>query len=300
MELMTLHEMHARHLRALRRSPETVRFYRQAVLDLERFMQSQGMDPKAELVTRAVLIECQGAMQARDLKPGAVHAFMRGLRALFRWAVDEDLITRDPTLKLKLPSIGGDVPPAIQPDEVSRCLKAVQGMPFPARNTAILMLMYDTGLRLGEVIGLNSDDVDMTAGVMRVRAETSKVDAQRTVPLGIKSAKALAKYERLERRPLLPHVPTLFIARGGAPLTKSGLSQLLNRVAEEAGLPRDHVAPHAWRRGFAVQYLRNGGDMFSLQQILGHTDLSMTRRYVKYLPNDIQVQHLRASPADRL
>lgn len=300
MRINELHKLHARHLRALRRSEETVRFYQQAATALERHLAATGREDDAGAVTRADLMELQEAMAARGLLPGAVHAFFRGLRAMFKWAVEEELISRDPTAKLKLPTNNAPPPPAIQPEEVKLCLVVAKKMPFPARNAAILYLLYDTGLRMGELLGLRTGDVDMTQGVLRVNPEESKTGSSRIVPLGIKSSKALARYERTERKPALPHVDALMIARGGAPLTKSGLSQLMNRIAEAAELPRDHVAPHAWRRGFAVEYLRNGGDLFTLQQILGHASLAQTRRYVSYLPTDIQRQHLRASPGDRL
>lgn len=300
MDVMRLHEMHARHLKALRRSPETIRFYRQAAADLSRFLEAEGRSQDAREIMRADLVLCQEAMIKRGLKDGAIAAMMRGLRGMFRWAKEEELLARNPTERLPVPSAVTERPPAIQPEEVLACLRAVKGMPSPLRNTAILTLMYDCGARLGEIVGMRLEDVDLARGVVTVRADTSKVARTRVVPLGIRSARALGRYERLERRPLIPHVGELFLAKGGAPLTKSGLSQLLNRISRAAELPRDHVAPHAWRRGFAVEYLRNGGDMFSLQQILGHTTLELTRRYVAYLPADLQRQHLRASPSDHL
>lgn len=299
MELLALHEMHARHLRALRRSSQTVRFYRQAVVDLSRFLEGQGRTPVAAEVTRADLVLCQEAMVAREMKPGAVGAMMRGLRATFRWALDEELLTRDPTAKWPMPNPRTEQPHAITPAEVQACLGIARGMPLPLRSVAIMLTLYDCGVRAGELIGMRVGDVQLDRGMLVIRAETSKTGG-RVVPLGIKSARALTRYMHRERRPALVTVEDLWIARDGSPLTKSGLSQLMNRVAQAAGLPRDHVAPHAWRRGCATQLLRNGSDLFTVQTILGHSTLEQSRRYVAYLPTDIQRIHLRASPADRL
>ncbi|WP_158591586.1 tyrosine-type recombinase/integrase [Deinococcus cavernae] len=276
-----------------------MRFYHQAVTDLERHMEREKLAPELENVTRGILIMCQADMTARGMRDGAIAAYMRGLRGFFSWALEEDLIERNPMRKMPVPSPSGEPPAAIQPHEVQACLAVVKAGAQPRRDTAILTLLYDTGLRLGEVCGLRVGDVSVETGMLTVRGETSKTSA-RVVPLGIRSARALMRYMHRERRPALPTVEEVFLSKAGTPLTHSGVSQLLNRVAEGAGLPRDHVAPHAWRRGFAVQALRNGADLFTVQTILGHSTLAMTRRYVRYLPTDIQRSHLRASPADRL
>lgn len=299
MDLLVIHEMHARHLKALRRSDKTTKFYRQAVVDLSRWLEGQGRPQDASQITRADLIMVQEAMLERGMQDGAIAAMMRGLKATFRWAVEEELLTRNPTERLPVPSARQEQPPAITTEEVQLVFTAAKNMPQPLRNRAVIYLMFDTGLRMGEVLGVRTEDVDIERGMITVRAETSKT-ASRAVPLGIKTAKAITRYERIERKPFMPTVGNLFLARDGAPLTQSGLSQLMNRLAVAAGLPRSHVAPHAWRRGFATEALRNGMDLFTLQQILGHADLSMTRRYVKFASADLQRQHLRASPADRL
>jgi len=239
-------------------------------------------------------------LRERGLAAGGEHALLRGLRATFRWAQEEELIPADPFRKLKMPGLPREPPPTIQPDEVAAMLRAARAGPVVLRDVAMLMCLYDTGLRMGEIIALRSGDVDMVAGMITVRAETAKREKARVVPVGIKTARAIAAYERRARKPALPGIGTLFLSREGTPLTRSGLTQLTVRLARAAGLPRGHAAPHAFRRGFAVQFLRAGGDLFALQQILGHASLQMTRRYVAYLPSDIQKQHIAFSPVDRL
>lgn len=168
---------------------------------------------------------------------------------------------------------------------------------FKARNRAIVALMYDTGLRLSEVARLDLSDVDLKAATVFV--QHGKGGHSRTVPIGNTVIRHLVKYLR-ERKPALPGEQKLWIGRDGRPYTKWGIIQMFCEYAERLGVERGEIAPHAWRRGFAVQYLRNGGEMFALQQLLGHTSLEMTRKYVNYLPVDLKRSHMLLSPLDRI
>lgn len=298
--LSQLEVMHKRSLQASRRSAHTIRYYHYALHPLNTWMQRQGISLPGEL-TRAHLSEFQIYLRdERGMAAGGEHAILRGVRAVLKWAVAEELIEQDPTKRLRLPSIRHEPPPAIQPDQVNLCLKIAATRPHSARDRAIMLTLYDTGVRQGELLALKVSDVDFNSGMITVHAETSKSKKKRLVPFGIRTGKALARYLRVERRPVLPVIDHLFLNRSGEPLTTSGLTSLLLTTGRAAGLNRDQTAPHAWRRGMAVQYLRQGGDMFSLQQILGHAELTMVRRYVRYLPDDLQREHMRASPVDRL
>lgn len=297
MLLEELHKMHVRHLRALRRSDHTVRFYEKAVGKLGLWMESVGhTDPS--LLTRADINTFQLWLRAQGLAEGGEHAILRGVRALLRFGVDEELLSRDVFKKVKLPKLPDEPPPAAQPEEVSALLRVARDGPFPYRDRALIMVAYDTGLRASELVSLRVDDVDLVAGMVLVRK--GKGGKQRSVPIGVKSGQSVTRYLHRERKPARDGVDALFLNREGLPLTTGGITQLLERLAKAAEIPRSHVAPHALRRGFAVQLLRGGGDVFALQQLLGHSTLEMSRRYVRYLPHDLQRVHLRASPGDRL
>lgn len=296
-----LHAHHARHLTALRRSRNTILFYRHATHQLSEFMTLRGEAPVTENVTRSTILEYQTWLREdRQLKPGGEHAALRGLRATFRWAFEEELIPTDPSKRLRLPSLPKEPPPAIQPDQVELCLKMAKLSRHPLRDQAIMLMLFDTGIRRGELIGLHLSDVDLEKGIVTVRGDTSKTGKTRRVPIGIRASRAFARYDRSERRPMFDRVQHAFLTRSGLAMTKDALTFMLQSTSERAGLPRDTCAPHAWRRGFAVGLLRGGADLFALQQILGHSSLEMSKRYVRYLPRDLQDVHLRASPADRL
>lgn len=295
--LEELHRLHVRHLRALRRSDHTVKFYTAAVQKFAQWLRLEGHSDVSTL-TRSEITAFQLWLREQGLSEGGEHAILRGVRATLRFGVDEELFSRDPFKKVKMPKLPADPPPAAQPHEVAAMLRAAREGPFPWRDRALLMVAYDTGLRCSELVALTCADVDLVNGIVHVRR--GKGGKPRQIPIGVRSGQAVTAYERRERKPARPVIENLFLARGGVPLTTSGVSQAFLRLAEAAGLPRDHVAPHALRRGFSVQFLRGGGDVFALQQLLGHTTLEMSRRYARYLPADLQKQHMLASPGDHL
>lgn len=216
---------------------------------------------------------------------------------MLSWAFREELLPTNPAARLKLPTLPVRRLPAAGPDATRRLLAAARRGDRPLRDAALVLVLFDTGVRLSELAALRTQDVLAARGVLRV---VGKGDRERAVPFGARVAGVLAQYQRRERRPLSPADTVLWIGRGGEPITSFGISQRLAKLAADAGLERAEVAPHAFRRGFAAQFLRNGGNVFELQQILGHSSLEMTRRYVAYLDEDLKAAHVRFSPGDRL
>lgn len=299
MELLVLKEAHTRSLRMQGRSPDTIRFYGQAYKELEQFLGAghPGL-ADVERLTRTDFYALMHGMSERGCVPGGVHATMRGLRAIFNWAFEEDMIEKNPVQKVKMPSVPRKLQPAVQPDVARQVLVLTEeDGKFKSRNRAIVTLMYDTGLRLSEVAELELGDIDLKDGVVTVQA--GKGGHMRRVPFGNEVVKTLSKYLR-DRKPKIAGEQRLWLGRTGDPLTKWGVILMLDDYAERLKIDRSLVAPHAWRRGFAVEFLRNGGEMFALQQILGHTNLEMTRKYVNYLPGDLKKNHTVVSPMDRL
>lgn len=299
MELSVLRNAHVRELENRNKSSETVRFYRQSYRELENFF-GEGSPKLADLnlVTKGDLYAVMEGMRARGCVPGTVHAVMRGVRAIFNWAHEGEYLDVNPMSKVKLPSVPKKLMPCVQPEMAARVVKLTErDGAYRSRNRLIVSLMYDTGLRLAEVASLDVGDLDMKHGSLTVRA--GKGDRDRVVPFGNEVLRCATRYMR-DRRPIRLDEPRLLLARGGAPLTKWGIGQVLEGYALELGLTRSELAPHAWRRGFAVQYLRNGGELFALQQLLGHQNLEMTRKYVNYLASDLKRTHSLISPMDRL
>lgn len=300
MKVGQIHRMHARHLAALRRAPGTISYYGDCIRRLEEFLEARGLPDDAAQLRKTDLMDLMLWLRERGLSPGGEHAVMRGVRATLRWAVEEDLIGADPTRKLRLSTPPVTMPPAVTPQEAREALRLAMTTDHPLRDKAILLTMLDTGVRMGELLQLHLEDVDMERGMLRVRAETSKRQRERHIPFGVKLGRAISLYERRERRPARASIPNLFLNRSGMPLTKGVVEHLTSGLAERMGVPRSHLAPHAWRRAFATACLRGGVDIHALRLMMGHTSIEQTLVYARYVPDDLQRQHLRASPGDRL
>ncbi len=159
--------------------------------------------------------------------------------------------------------------------------------------------MLDSGLRVSEVVGIALDDVDFADGSVRIRH--GKGGKERTVPIGSTVRRHLWKYVSESRpEPLAATVDRLFLSSQGLPLTKTGAQQMVRRLGRKAGLTGVRCSPHTFRHSFAKNYLMNGGDVFSLQRILGHSDLSTVRLYLNLFSCDLKAQHNRFSPVDNL
>ncbi len=157
------------------------------------------------------------------------------------------------------------------------------------------MLLLDTGIRASELCRLTVKDLDLQSGTITVRPFMSGIKSRpRIIPIGNVAKKALWRY--LTTRNTEYKGDELFFSREGHPLDRDSLRKLLVRLGERAGVPNVH--PHRFRHTFAIQYLRNGGDVFTLQRILGHTTLSMVQHYLALADADTQSAHRRASPVD--
>jgi integrase/recombinase XerD len=167
------------------------------------------------------------------------------------------------------------------------------------RNTLILLLLLDCGLRVSELVGLELDDIRLSEGMLKIR--NAKGGRERYVPVGSVAQKALWKYIHTSRpEPISKHVNGLLLNAKGQPLTRNGVQQMLRRYGRRAGITATRCSPHTCRHTFAKNYLLNGGDIFSLQQILGHRSLASVRLYLSLFAQDIKKQHQIFSPVDNL
>lgn len=163
--------------------------------------------------------------------------------------------------------------------------------PFALRNRAIILTLLDTGLRASEACNLKIADVEMKTG--KVKVENGKGNKTRFVWLGAGARKAVWKY--LADRDNDPAQP-LFLGENKKEIERTNLRKILNRIGTKAGVKDCY--PHRFRHTFAIEYLRNGGDIFTLQTLLGHSSLEMVRYYSKIATIDTERVHKRASPVD--
>lgn len=264
-------------------SPRTIEWYRMILVRLVRSTGQEravdGLDP-AEL--RAWLVELRAT-----LAPVSVAGYVRTLRVLGNWLAAEGMAEAAGLRSLRRPRVPHKV---IEPvaDDVLRRLLAVCSV----RDRAIVLLMLDTGLRVSEVAGIRLGDL-RADGTLKVRGKGSH---ERIVPVGSTARQTIVRYLG-QRGPGQPD-DALFLGRKGEISTR-GLQHMLRRLKGRVGVT-GRLSPHSLRHTFARSYLVNGGDVFSLQRILGHSTLDMVKRYVALADVDLVSRHAAASPADRL
>lgn len=273
-------------------SPKTLAWYRMIGERFAAHREAAGADPALASVTVEEARAWVVALQRGGLAPVSVAGFVRGLKAISAWWAAEGYLDEDSLRRLARPRVPQRLIATLTPAELERLLAVAR-----ARERLLIGILLDTGLRLGELADLRVDDV-LADGYLRVRG---KGDKERLVPLGAVSQARLAAYLRRGRpRPVGAWVDHVFLARDGRPMTAAAIQHVLRRLGGRAGLDGVRTNPHTFRHTFAKLYLLNGGDLFSLQRILGHATLDMVRRYVNLDAGDVKRQHASASPLDRL
>ena len=282
------------------RSRRTIEWYRGYLDEFVAFADRNGrpacVDDLAPAIGRRWLLAVQSA-RSKPLAPNSMAGRVRTLRAFGGWVKRELGLDAHPLADLPLPKLPDVLVESLREREM-RALIAAAGdrSNDPVRDRAIVLLLLDTGIRLGELVSLRVGDIDLAEGRCRV---TGKGGKERVVPMGGRSRRAVRAFLVARRSP--SGESPLFVSRRGEVLTPRGVQLLIGRLARAAELST-RCSPHVLRHSFARAFLANGGDVFALQRILGHSpaSLQVTRRYVRLLDEDISSAHRRASPVDRL
>lgn len=234
----------------------------------------------------------------KPLRPCTIGSYYHHMRAFFNWLVAEEYITTSPMDKIARPV---DRPDQVQPftkQQIEDLLNAAQHSKYPRRDTAIIRFLLDTGIRVSELCELRMEKINIIEGQAYILGKGNKF---RTVCFGRRTARALRAYLRNEQRS--PEDPVFLSERGedaGSKFTRWGVRQIIERLGLKAGIQATRCSPHTFRHTFAIEFLRNGGNVFTLKQLLGHTGLQVTNRYVALAQADIQTQHRQFSPGDRI
>lgn len=233
----------------------------------------------------------------KRVKPSTVQTYYRHLSALWNFLVAEEQIADSPMSSLKQPIVREDQIQPFTGAQVKALLTAAGESTYSRRDIALVYLLLDTGARASEVCGLTLGDLDLKGRSLVVQGKGGK---SRKLYLGMDCSKALWAYLRdAPRHSDDPRAPLFFSERGDG-LTRGGLNQIIRRLGARAKIEACRCSPHIFRHTFAVEFLRAGGNVFSLQQMLGHSALKMTNRYVNLAAADIENQHRQYSPGDRL
>jgi len=206
-------------------------------------------------------------------------------------------LQKNPFQGKKRPKVRIEPKQVLTPDEMSKMLIAAKGGERSARcktrNVALLVLMFDTGLRAGEVASLKMSSVDWEMGVVKV--EDGKVGV-RFVTVGRKTLRVLKRYVTHERK---GSSAALFLTISRKPMSARQISQLILKISQRSGIGWD-VRAHRMRHSYSCAYLRAGGDVFSLMRQLGHKRLETTARYIHWTPESLQETNEKFSPMSRM
>jgi integrase/recombinase XerD len=280
-------------LSAARLAPRTVEAYRRDLRSFTSWLGASPADASLEELERYV-----AQMRADGLAPSTIARRTAALRAFYRHQVLVGARRENPAAELELPRRRRPLPRTLSPGEAERLIDAAAGTaPRALRDRALVELLYGAGLRVSEAVGLHRAGVDLDQRLVRC---TGKGGKERIVPLGRHATDALRRYlargrPHLDRR----HRPELFLNAQGGPLTRAGAFLILRKLAEQAGLEPERIHPHLLRHSFATHLLEGGADLRSVQEMLGHADLSTTELYTHVSDRRRRELYFRAHPHAR-
>lgn len=244
---------------------------------------------RSDLLDYLTLLSCQGR------KPRSSARLLSCLRQFYRHLLRLGMIKEDPSVRVEAPKLGRPLPKTLTEAEVEALLTAPDtGDPRGHRDRTMLEVLYATGLRVSELVGLMPQQVSLVQGVVRV---TGKGNKERLVPLGEEALFWLRDYLRGPRQDLLNGrlCDFLFPTRRSDCITRQAFWQLIKRYASAAGIGK-HLSPHTLRHAFATHLLNHGADLRVVQMLLGHSDLSTTQIYTHVARERLKQLHAQHHP----
>jgi integrase/recombinase XerD len=272
----------------------TLDAYRRDLTALSGWLDARGSG--LAQASRADLLAFLGERMQAGSRPKSVARWLSSQRRFYRFLVAAGLRRDDPTARIDAPSIGRPLPGSLSEAQVEALLAAPDtGMPVGMRDRAMLELLYATGLRVSELVGLGQSQVNPRQGVLRV---TGKGSRERLVPLGEEAGDWLGTYLEQARPALMhghPPDEAVFVTRRGAGMTRQAFWYRVKQYAAQAGITGD-LSPHTLRHAFATHLLDHGADLRVVQMLLGHSSLSTTQIYTHVARARLQALHARHHP----
>ncbi len=282
-------------------SPHTVDAYRRDLAEYLAVLEARGV-LTADAVTREDVTAFVAACRERGLAPSSVERKLAAVKSFHKFLVREGLTENHPSARIPLPKVPERLPDVISIDEAERMLS----QPFPEgpdglRDRAILEVLYGCGLRVSELTGMDTGDIDLSEGFMRVFGKGGK---ERDVPVGGAAARALREYLehgrpflRPKRRSRQQDPTAVFLNLHGGRLTRQSIFGIVRKYGGRSGL---QVHPHTLRHSYATHMLEGGADLRVLQEILGHADISTTQVYTHVDRHHLREEYLSTHPRARV
>lgn len=260
-------------------SVNTEMSYRRDLKKMRIYLEITSGSPAVHEITEENLMRYMAYMQRKKLKESTISRNVASMKAFFHYLVKSGVIQKDVSDCLQAPKVRRNAPDVLTEEEMEILLNGPSGdSDKEIRDSAMLRLLYSTGIRVSELISLKLADVNMQMGYLICR-EGSK---ERMIPFGNQTREALYRYLRTAR----DHMATnqakdiLFVNCQGVPMSRQGFWKIVKYYAKKAGITKD-ITPHTLRHTFAAHLVEGGTDLKSVQEMLGHSDISTTHMYVR-------------------
>jgi len=236
-------------------------------------------------------------LRKENLKDITIRDHFNIYRIFFTYLYDFEYIDRNPMKCIRPPKVEQKIMRTFTQQEIHKILKSFDTSNFYGlRNYLIMCLIFSTGARSGEVIGIKMADINITTDVIKIRGKGNK---ERIIPIGNTLRRALLRYIK-ERTDFLNDAVCEYLIVGltKRQLTKSGMLAIFVKLKEELNIEGERVSPHTFRHSFAKNALLNGMDIFSLQRLMGHSSLNTTKKYIHLNDREVKQQHSKYNPLD--
>jgi len=293
------------------KSRKTIETVADSVGYLERFLHCEGLSTNVAEIgprdIRAFILHLQhkrcfsdhpfARPQERGLSRHTINCYLRSIRAFWSWLLSEEIVHTNPFDKVKIPSASRKVVPTLSNPQLEALLGAIDTSTAEGfRDYIMILTLLDSALRVMELVSLRLESLWLEEGVLKVMGKGGK---ERLVPIGKGVQRVLWKYiNHFRPEPAVPNCDFVFLTADGRPITRNRIQKRMALYGERAGLKGVRCSPHTLRHTACVMWVRNGGDIFSLQKITGHSSLEVLRGYVNLAQGDVASAHRRYSAID--
>ena len=253
--------------------------------DLKRYMLFlKEREKRIESAFRGDIIDFNEGLRNDGYSIPSICRYLSSVKALYKYLLIENIIDSDPSENIHMPKKWERLPKALSVSEVLDLLQTGFSGNTVLRDTAMLELLYSSGLRVSELVRIKLGDIHFDAGFLRIMGKGAK---ERVVPVNVRALEKVKKYIEEERLAILKkrQSPYLFVTRLGKPMSRQRFWQTLKAIGKQAGL---EISPHTIRHCFATHLLEGGADLRSVQKMLGHSDISTTQIYTKVTTDRIK------------
>lgn len=282
------------YLKDIRHTSEnTAVSYERDLKKLNGYLNTQGIT-HVNQITATSLNSYVLFLEKEGKKPATISRSIASMKAFFQYLYKINMLSQDLSEELRAPRIEKTVPEILSMEEVGRLLEETRGdSPKELRDSAMLELLYATGIRVSELIGLKMEDINLKMEYIKCQ----DAHKERIVPFGTVAKEAVSKYLNQGRQELVKDMgnPWLFTNCFGQPMSRQGFWKLIKGYGKKAGI-RHEITPHTLRHSFAAHLVHNGADLHAVQEMLGHSDISTTQIYTRMNQSRIREVYAKAHP----